>query len=72
MNSNVKVGSRVRRTYDDGDESEVGIVVHIWRDTATGLDDAYIAFFGENFPDGKPKTKPYVLRYFLSGLELID
>ena len=75
MNSSVKVGSRVRRTYEDGDglsKSEVGVVVHIWRDTETGLDDAYIAFLGENIPDGKPKTPPCVLRYFLSCVELID
>ena len=75
MNYRVQVGSKVKRTYENGDgatETEVGVVVHIWRDSETGLDDAYIAFLGKNFPDGKPDVKPCILRYFLSGLELVD
>ena len=75
VNSRVQVGSKVKRTYENGDgatETEVGVVVHIWRDSETGLDDAYIAFLGKNFPDGKPDVEPCILRYFLSGLELVD
>ena len=74
MSSHFQVGSKVKRTFENDDglpEAEVGIIVHIWRDTETGLDDAYVAFFGEDFPDGRPATKPYLLRYFLSGLELV-
>jgi hypothetical protein len=49
---------------------EVGIVVHAWADAA-GDTDAYVAFFGEEFPEGAPEAKPYVLRYFESSLEVL-
>jgi hypothetical protein len=74
MNSRVCVGSRVRRTFQNSDgatQTECGVVVHIWNDPETGDDDAYIAFFGDHFPDGKPASKPYVLRYFVASLELV-
>ena len=75
MTRPIQVGDRVRRTYElNGEKSntEVGIVVHIWRDPETDVVDAYNAIFGEEFPDGKPAEKPEILRYFLDGLELLD
>jgi len=75
MNPNLKVGSKVRRrSTSETDEEliEVGVVVHLWVDPETELQDAYIAFFGEEFPQGKPSEKPVVLRYFASGLEVIE
>ena len=75
MTRPIKIGDRVKRTYeldDETTETEVGVVVHIWRDPETDLDDAYIAFFGDEFPNGKPSEKPVILRYFVGGLDLID
>jgi hypothetical protein len=42
-------GQKVRLTST----SEVGVVVGTWRDEHGGA-DAYVAFFGEAFPDGAP------------------
>ena len=61
----IQIGQRVRHLGT----GEVGIVVHLWVDPETGAEDAYVAFFGQNFPMGKPAEVPYVLRYFLSSLE---
>lgn len=75
MSSHIRVGSRIRRRFEDRDgvmQTECGVVVHIWSDPETGDEDAYIAFFGNQFPDGKPASKPYILRYFVAGLELVD
>ena len=75
MTRPIQVGDRVKRTYElngETSQTEVGVVVHIWRDSETDLDDAYIAFFGSEFPEGKPSEKPVVLRYYVSGLELLD
>lgn len=75
MQSQVRIGSRVRRRFSNSDgavETECGVVVHIWNDPETGDDDAYIAFFGSQFPVGKPTAKPYILRYFVAGLEVIE
>jgi len=49
---------------------EVGVVVCAWED-ASGDVDAYVAFFGESFPEGEPSAKPYVLRYYSSSLEVL-
>ena len=74
--SKIKVGSKVKLVpnEDAPDEMsvEVGIVVHIWLSENGVDDDAYVAFFGEKFPDGKPDKKPYILRYYVNSLELID
>lgn len=75
MNRDLKVGSKVRRRFtseSDEDMTEVGVVVHLWMDPETELQDAWIAFFGEEFPKGKPAEKPVILRYFASGLEVIE
>ena len=75
MTRPIQVGDRVRRTYElngENSDTEVGVVVHIWLDSKTDVDDAYIAIFGKEFPDGKPDEKPEIFRYFVEGLELID
>lgn len=65
-------GTRVRRdafvNNDDHKTSEFGVVVHCWLDSEIGMFDCYIAFFGDDFPDGKPAEKPYILRYAAVGL----
>jgi hypothetical protein len=62
---NIQIGQRVRHIST----GEVGIVVHVWIDPETDAEDAYVAFFGRDFPAGKPAEIPYVLRYFTSSLE---
>ena len=75
----LSIGTRViLRTTDPADDDpdmECGIVLQTWWDTEVGTWDAYIAFYGDKFPD--PDTvnepdKPYVLRYFCGGLEILD
>lgn len=60
-------GQKVRLTST----GEVGVVVWTWRDEH-GDADAYVAFFGEAFPDGAPAEPPYVLRYYESSLEALE
>ena len=62
------VGTRVRLTST----GEVGVVIHGWWDQDIQMLDYYIAFFGTEFPEGKPDQIPYVLRYAGMGLELIE
>ena len=50
---------------------EVGVVVWTWRDQH-GDADAYVAFFGEAFPNGAPAERPYILRYCDSSLEVLE
>jgi hypothetical protein len=50
---------------------EVGVIVWGWNDEVMGR-DFYVAFFGNQFPDGKPTEKPYVLRYAECSLELVS
>ena len=47
---------------------EVGVVVWLWTDEH-GDTDTYVSFFGKVFPSGAPEGKPYVLRYYVAGLE---
>ena len=75
MTRPIRVGDRVKRSYENDDggvTTEVGVVVHIWQDPETDLEDAYIAFFGSEFPDGKPTERPVLFRYFVGTLELIE
>lgn len=51
---------------------EVGVIISIWTDPITEAEDAYIAFFGQELPKGKPVEMPYILRYFTSSLQPID
>lgn len=49
---------------------EVGVVIYTWKDEHGDV-DTYVAFFGEAFPDGKPTSRPYILRYYESSLEAL-
>ncbi|MEZ6064228.1 MAG: hypothetical protein R3B90_00635 [Planctomycetaceae bacterium] len=75
MKPHIRVGTRVQRSFADSEgvlQTECGVVVHLWSDPETGDEDAYIAFFGDHFPNGKPASKPYILRYFVTGLEVVE
>ena len=63
-------GAYVKR--NDPDHDEVGIVVSCWFEEEILAKDCYIAFFGEEFPSGKPNVKPYVLRYSATSLTVVD
>lgn len=52
----IQIGQRVRN-------------ISTWIDPETGAEDAYVAFFGHDFPVGKPAEVLYVLRYFTGSLE---
>ncbi len=62
----MKPGDKV--IYRGGMKPEYGMVVHVYVDEH-GDEDCYVAFFGNEFPEGAPSTKPYVLRYYASSLE---
>ena len=50
-----------------------GIVVHCWRDEDSSCFQAYVAFFGDDLPRGKPSSEPYVVRHkAISLLALAD
>jgi len=51
---------------------EYGIVVHCWLDDEIGVYDCYVAFFGNQRPNGKPEEPPYVLRYAAISLKVVD
>jgi hypothetical protein len=65
----IKIGQRVK--YRGAGSDEVGVVVWAWPDEYGDV-DTYVAFFGASFPEGKPTSTPYVLRYYATSLELID
>ena len=62
-------GTLVR--YDDSSEPEYGVVVHRWSDEEIGAADCYVAFFGNETPNGKPPEKPYILRYAATSLVVL-
>ncbi len=71
----IKVGSRVslRSCHNTKDEKvEVGVVIHICLSDNDCDYDAYVAFFGESFLKAAPTEEPYILRYYVNSLELID
>ena len=49
---------------------EVGVMISLWYDENGDL-DSYIAFVGDVMGDGRPVGVPYVLRYYVSSLELV-
>ena len=49
---------------------EVGVMISLWYDENGDL-DSYIAFVGDVMEDGRPVGVPYVLRYYVSSLELV-
>ena len=65
-------GTKIRRDAfvvdDDQPTPEFGVVVHCWLDDEIGVYDCYVAFFGDKFPVGEPREKPYILRYAAVGL----
>jgi len=67
----LSAGTKVR--YDGLVEGgpEFGVVVHCWMSEEIGGYDCYVAFFGSEFPSGTPRTKPYILRYAASSLNVI-
>lgn len=62
-------GTLVR--YDGSGEPEYGVVVHCWPDEEIGAADCYVAFFGNETPNGKPGEKPYILRYAATSLVVL-
>ena len=68
-------GTRVRLdslVNDEGEPTaEFGVVVHCWLDDEIGMFDCYVAFFGPEFPEGKPSEKPYILRYAATSLTVL-
>ena len=56
-------GCRVRLINHADGSSEDGIVVHCWWAEEIAAYDCYVAFLGQSIPEGRPHTKPYVLRY---------
>jgi len=55
----------------DTRQSELGVVVHCWLDDEIQMYDCYVAFFGAEFPNGKPVDKPYILRFAAASLVTI-
>lgn len=54
--------------------SEYGVVVHCWpSEDLGGLHDCIVAFFGNSPPPvGQPEDKPYVLRYAVVSLTILE
>jgi hypothetical protein len=50
---------------------EFGIVVQCRLDDQIGMFECYVAFFGTEFPDGKPLEKSYILRYGATSLTVL-
>jgi hypothetical protein len=65
------VGTKVRYDGLQDGGPEFGVVVHCWMSEELGGYDCYVAFFGNEFPSGRPKQKPYVLRYAASSLNIV-
>lgn len=71
----ITVGSKVRYRSNQGTDEEaveVGVVIHICLSDNNVDNDAYVAFFGPTFPEGPPTERPYILRYYVGNLELVD
>jgi len=72
IGSHLRPGTRVR--YDglvDGGP-EYGVVVHFWVSDEFDGYDCYVAFFGQELPDGAPPEKPYILRYAAVSLVVLE
>jgi len=67
----LSAGTKVRLDGNVEGGPELGVVVHCWMSEEIGGYDCYVAFFGSELPSGRPKTKPYVLRYAASSLKVI-
>jgi hypothetical protein len=51
---------------------EYGIVVHCWNSDEISAYDCYVAFFGPVRPVGAPTERPYILRYAVTSLTVIE
>jgi len=65
-------GTRVRYDGHEDGGPEYGIVVHCWLDDEIDAHRCYVAFFGDQLPQGKPVEKPYILRYASTSLTVIQ
>lgn len=66
------VGTRVKLDHSEQHrQSEFGVVIHCWFDDEIQSYDCYVAFFGDQFPNGKPGSAPYVLRYASKSLVVL-
>jgi hypothetical protein len=76
----VRLWEEARGTQADGKgdrigkgRAEYGRVVHVWDDN--GWQDCWVAFFGFRGipkPDKVSRSKPYILRYHYTSLELLE
>ena len=57
---------------DEDGYREVGIVLHHWFDDDFKHYEYEIAFYRDDFPVGKPKCFPNILRYAECHLEIIS
>jgi len=64
----IKPGTRVRLSSS----GEYGIIVHCWYSEEIDDYDCYVAFYGTSFPDEKTYCKPYILRYGITSLEILE
>jgi len=71
----IEPGTRVRLAIaimDDGMVTpQPGIVIHCWRDEETSAFESYVAFFGDELPQGKPLDEPYIVQHKTTALETI-
>jgi hypothetical protein len=63
----LRIGQKVRLRST----GEVGVVVWTWQNVHGDV-DAYVAFFGESFPVGKPSQPPGIMRYYERSLEPVE
>jgi len=64
-------GTRVRLDGQDWGGPEYGVVVHCWQEEEIQAWDCYVAFFGNNLPEGAPTERPYILRYASTSLVVV-
>lgn len=64
-------GTHVRLVNHIDGSWEDGVVIHCWLDTELGVNDCYVAFFSDGIPEGKPREKPYVLRFAATSLTVL-
>ncbi|MBV9883772.1 MAG: hypothetical protein JO276_12260 [Sphingomonadaceae bacterium] len=72
MDAYLPSGTKVRLDSLAEDGPEVGVVVHCWLSEEIGAYDCYVAFFGSDFPSGEPGERPYILRYAVTSLVVVD
>jgi len=69
---NISVGTKVKLAIKVGDnglvETQVGVVLHCWRDERLNFFKACVAFLGDEFPRGEPRSEPYLVQHRTSCL----